>query len=341
MPYYAGVDLGATNVRAAVADEDGTLLARADRATPQGPTGIAVTEAVLDLLRSVCAAAGVSPEQVRAVGVGAIGPLDLAAGTVEDPANLPDAVGTVPLVGPIRELVGSERVYLHNDTAAGVVGERFFADRNPDDMVYLTISSGIGAGVTVDGHVIGGWDGNAGEVGHMVVDPAGRRTCGCGRDGHWEAYCSGDNVPAYARQLHEREGIPTDLPVGEDAGDGGTDVGGGADDGGGLTAADVYGAAGTDPLADALVERTTRWNAIGLTNVVHAYAPIVVYVGGAVAVNNESVVVDPLRERLDEMVFSNVPDLALTTLGDDVVLRGAVASALTGGTGDRTRVPTA
>jgi len=322
MAYYAGVDLGATNVRAAVADGDGAVVSvhRAD--TPRGPTGIAVTEAVLSCLREACAAAGVDPGEIGAAGIGSIGPLDLAEGIVDGPANLPDAIGRIPLTGPVGQLVDSDRVYLHNDTVAGVIGERFYSDRNPDDMVYLTISSGIGAGVCVDGEVLSGWDGNAGEVGHMVVDPRGRRTCGCGKDGHWEAYCSGNNIPEYATMLAEDDpGLDTALPL--DAAD--------------FSAADVFEYAGQDAFADHVVEQIAHWNTLGVTNIVQAYAPLVVYVGGAVALNNEELVVEPLRERLQETVFNNVPDVQLTNLGDDVVLKGAIASALTDGTGDRSR----
>jgi glucokinase len=322
MAQYVGVDLGATNVRAAVADDDGTVVAvyRAD--TPNGPTGIAVTEAVLECIREACEAAAVDPAEIRAVGIGSVGPLDLAEGAVENPANLPNTVERIPLTGPVGELVQSDRVHLHNDTVAGVIGQRFHSDRNPDDMVYLTISSGIGAGVCVDGTVLSGWDGNVGEVGHMVVDPRGRRTCGCGREGHWEAYCSGKNVPEYARLLAEDAGsVETDLPL-EDPD---------------FSCVDVFESADDDEFADHVIEQVAHWNALGVANVVQAFAPLVVYVGGAVALNNERLVVDPIRERLGDLVFNNVPDVQLTTLGDDVVLKGAIASALTGGTGDRTQ----
>ena len=322
MAHYVGVDLGATNVRAAVADDEGDVLAvhRAD--TPNGPTGIAVTEAVLECIREACEAAGVDPATVRAAGIGSIGPLDLAEGAVDNPANLPDTIDRIPLTGPVGELVDSDRVYLHNDTVAGVIGERYYSDRNPDDMVYLTISSGIGAGVCVDGEVLAGWDGNAGEVGHMVVDPQGRRTCGCGREGHWEAYCSGNNIPKYARLLAEDGGrFDTDLPLDDPD----------------FSAVDVFASAGEDEFADHVVEQVAHWNALGVANVAQAYAPLVVYVGGAVALNNESLVVDPIRERIGDLVFNNVPDVQLTNLGDDVVLKGAIASALTEGTGDRAR----
>jgi len=173
MAYYVGVDLGATNVRAVVADSSATILTTARETTPRGPTGIAVTEAILDLIREACDEVGIVPSAVTACGIGSIGPLDLADGVVKNPANLPDAIGRIPLVGPISKLLATDEVYLHNDTNAGVIGERFHSERNPDDMVYLTMSSGIGAGVCVDGHVIAGWDGNAGEVGHMTLTPRG------------------------------------------------------------------------------------------------------------------------------------------------------------------------
>jgi glucokinase len=317
---YGGVDLGATNIRAVVADADGTVVGRDRQRTPEGPRGVAVTEAVLATLRAACEAAGAAPAELRAVGIASIGPLDLAAGGIDGPANLPDGMGFVPLTGPIEHLIGSDQVHLHNDTSAGVIGERFHSDRNPDDMVYLTISTGIGAGICLDGHVLGGWDGNAGEVGHLTLDPEGRMRCGCGQPGHWEAYCSGTNIPRYAEQLHD--GTETALPLGDPAFD----------------AASVFAHAGADPLADRVVERVAHWNAHGVANVVHAYAPLVVRIGGAVALENPERVVAPVRERLPELVMGNVPEVQLATQGDDAVVQGALASAMTGGTGDRSRL---
>jgi glucokinase len=318
MAYYAGVDLGATSIHAVVGNEEDAELGRDSRYTPQGPSGMAVTEAVLTTLRTACDRAGVEPAEVAAAGLGSIGPLDLAEGLVTGPANLPDAVDRIPLTGPVGELVNGP-VYLHNDTTAGVIGERFYADRNPDDMVYLTISSGIGAGVCVDGNVLSGWDGNVGEVGHITVDPAGAVICGCGKPGHWEAYCSGEGIRRYAEYLHDGEATAVGV------------------DGPGFAAADVFAAAGEDDFADRVLERVARWNAIGIAAVVHAYAPIVIYVGGSVALNNPGIV-EEMRGRVPDLVMTNVPELTLSTLGDEAVVYGALASAMTGGTGDRSRV---
>ena len=318
MAYYAGIDLGASNLRAVVADGESRTVARGKRPTPRDPDGRAVEAAMGDLLRAVCTEAGLAPTDLAAASVASFGPLDLAAGTVEGPANLPE-VERIQLRAPVADAIGGGPVYVHNDATAGVIGERFFTDPNPDDMVYLTLSSGIGAGVAVDGHVLRGWDGNVGEVGHLVVDPEGRRTCGCGQGGHWEAYCSGENIPDYARDLQADESLDTGLPLDDPA----------------LSAADVFARAGADPLADRTIERVAEWNAIGVTNLVHAYAPLVVAIGGAVATNNPDLVVEPVRERVEELVFTGVPEVRLAALGEDAVVRGAVASAISDGTGER------
>lgn len=325
MRYFVGVDLGATKIKAVVGTEDGTIVGRDRRPTPQGPAGIAVTEGVLDTVRTACDDAAVAPERVVALAIGSFGPFDLAEGMIVNPANLPDVIDRIPLVGPLSALVDSDNVYLHNDTTAGVIGERYHADRNPDDMVYVTFSTGIGAGITVDGTVLAGWDGNAGEVGHFTVDPAGRLECGCGRDGHWEAYASGSGIPRYTRYLADecdlREDTSLDLAADE------------------FTAKDVFEAPHDDPLVSTVLDRVGTWNTIGIANIVHAYAPLVISVGGSVALNNEAAVLDPIREQIDGAVMSNVPEIRLTTHGDDVVVVGALASAMTSGTGDRTVGP--
>lgn len=318
MAWYAGVDLGATNIKAVVGDDRGTVVSRARRRTPRGPDGDAVADAMRAAVTEALDAADVAPESVVGCGVGSLGPLDTAAGEVGRSANLGVGIDRVPLTAPLSNLLDAD-VTLVNDADAGVIGERFYADRSPDDMVYLTVSSGIGAGVAVDGHVLSGWDGNAAEVGHTTVEIGGLE-CGCGVAGHWEAYCSGNNIPRHARYVYETEAVSTDMTL---------------DD---IEARDVFAAAGSDPLADRVLGRIREFNAAGVADLVHAYAPLVVYVGGAVARNNPEQVVDPLRERLPELVMANVPDIRLTSLGDEAVVRGALAAAITSGTGERSPV---
>ncbi|MFB6353858.1 MAG: ROK family protein [Halobacteriales archaeon] len=318
MPTVGGVDLGATNLRAAVAvGRDGPDGVER-RPTPQGDDGEAVAASVTDALADASAMAGLDPGELTAVGVGTIGPLDRDAGAVVEPPNLA-GVERMPLRDELATFVGRDRVYVENDAVAGLVGERSARAHPPADLVYLTLSTGIGAGVAVDGHVLRGRRGNAAEVGHLVVDPAGRRTCGCGRPGHWEAYCAGAAIPGLARDLASGGSRGTDLDLDDPA----------------LSAADVLGAAGDDPLADRVVERVRGYNAIGLANVVHAYAPDRIAVGGAVALENRSLLVDPMAGAVAEHAILDVPAIEPAVHGHDAVLRGALALARSGGIDSR------
>jgi glucokinase len=306
----AGVDVGATNLRSAVADDEGTVLGRARTDTPAGSGGAAVTDAVRGVLRRACGAAGVAPDDLAGVGVGSMGPLDVEAGIVREPPNL-SGVSRVELVDPLRTTCGCP-VWLGNDAVAGVLAERFYDDA-PPNVVYLTISSGIGAGAVVDGHLLRGASGNAAEMGHVVVEPGGL-SCGCGGRGHWEAYCSGEGLPCSFRRLARETDLETDLPLDT------------------LTAETVFDA--DDPLAATVLERIGTYNARGVAAVVHAFDPTLVTVGGAVARNHPDAVLDPIRRRLPDIVATDPPTVRLTNLGDAVVLKGAVAAALRGGFAD-------
>jgi glucokinase len=321
--WYAGLDLGGTSIRAVVADseratgDEGVASSESvadseritagsdERATPR-TSGEAVTSALVDALRAACSEAGIDPAALQGVGVASVGVIDREQGGIVDPANLPASVDWIPVVAPLGDLADAP-VSLHNDATAGIVGERFYGEC-PENAVYLTLSTGIGAGVCVDGRVLSGWHGNAGEVGHITVDPEGTMSCGCGGAGHWEAYCSGRGIPRYARHLHDGE--PTALDLDSPAFD----------------AAAVFDAS-ADAFADSVLDRVARWNAIGVATLVHAYAPGVVYLGGPVALENPRVV-ESLRERVPDRVMSRMPTIECASLGADAVVYGALASAM-------------
>jgi predicted NBD/HSP70 family sugar kinase len=168
------------------------------------PQPESVDEYVGHIIASIREAVRHAPDPARVAGIGlaSIGPLDLKRGGMAKPANLPYEF--VALVGPLEEALGI-KVHLMNDANAAALGEwTFGAGRTHDNLAYVTISTGIGGGAIVDRHLLIGKDGNAAEIGHVVVDPTGRLTCGCGRKGHWEAYCSGRNLPRLAMMLDQR-----------------------------------------------------------------------------------------------------------------------------------------
>lgn len=312
MTRHLAFDVGATRTRVAVVDADGSILGRHDRPTPTAGDGAVIADSVREAGLAACRTADAAPGAIERAAVATVAAIDRDRGGVVDPANFPPAVDFVPFVDALGDL--ADEVLLCNDATAAALGERA-ADDAPDDLAYLSISTGIGAGVVSGGRVLAGHRGNAGEVGHLTLDPEGALRCGCGGAGHWEAYCSGEGIPRYARYLAAEVDldIETDLPQ---------------DD---LDAPAVFAAVGDDPLADAVIERVAEWNTRGVAAIVRAYDPAVIAVGGAVALENTEHVVEPVRTRLPGALHvTTPPEIRLTSLGDDVVLRGAIERAVAG-----------
>lgn len=306
MSHVAGVDLGATNLRAAVASDEGSIIARSQRDTPS-EAGRAVADAVKETLSETIADAGLDSADIDRAGVASLGPLDHTAGAVVAPPN--HQAARIPVVDGVTAAVDAP-VVLRNDATAGAIGVRFYGESPSSNLVYVTISSGLGAGAIVDGRPLVGSTSNAAEAGHFTLKPNSDVRCGCGGTGHWEAFCSGENLPQYARHMHRREELSTDLTLSA------------------VDARDLFEAARDDRLAGAVLDRFGWWNALGVATLVHAYDPSEVVFGGAVSLNHPEAVLGPIREELPALVVREPPTVELTPLGRETVLRGAVATAV-------------
>ena len=190
MALYIGLDLGGTNIKSAVLDETGRLLAAASVPTgaEEGPE--VVIAALVQAAHDVAAQAGVGLGRIDAIGIGSPGPMDFDAGVVINAPNLSNFVN-VPLRDRIAAGTGRPTV-LENDANAAVLGEYWAgAARDPQirHVVMLTLGTGIGAGLVDDGKIVHGAFGNGGEGGHIIVVPDGR-ACACGQRGCLEAYAS-------------------------------------------------------------------------------------------------------------------------------------------------------
>jgi len=310
-----GVDLGGTNVRVALGDENGRILAKISERTEKakGPEGVSEQIArIIHYLEEKKA----KTRKITGIGIGSAGPLDLKRGGLMRPTNIP--YDFVPLVEPLEDMFHLP-TYLLNDCSAAVMGERFFgAGKKHENLAYITLSTGIGGGIYVDGHLLIGKDGNATEIGHFTIDFEGRLTCGCGRKGHWEAYCSGNGIPNYVRLLlsqRRREEIKDSLLLRTVKGDPNL-----------LTAKILYDCAKAgDPLSLELAEKIGILNSIGFACVVDAYDPSLITVGGSIALKNESLVIDPIRRNIKKHARNRVAEIMITPLRDDVVLYGALA----------------
>ena len=308
---YLALDVGASRCRCLLAESpdpgfegfDPTL--RREQPTPQGPTARAFAGGLTDLVESTVADAGISPANVERACVASFGPLALESGVITTTPNLEHDLQDVPVRAAVERALPDVPVTLCNDATAGVVAEHH--GDPTDHLAYVTFSSGIGAGIIADGVVLEGARGNAAEIGHVTLDPDSDRPCGCGGTGHWEAFAGGENLPAYAAEI-AREGF--DDAILETA-----------------TAATLFDAYGEHELATETVDRLARWNTLGMAALVNAFDPDRVAVGGSVALENPTLVLDPVRERIESHIVGPAPEIALTDLGEDVVLRGALVRA--------------
>ena len=183
----AGIDLGGTQVRVALARSDGNLIASVKTRTPLLKTPQAIVDwAAAEIERHR------GREKVRSIAIGAPGPIDVKRGILVNPPNLP-GWRNVPLAALLKKATGAE-VHVANDADMAGLGEfHRGAGRGTRNMVYITWSTGIGGGLIIDGKLHRGAHGTAGEVGHMIIDPNGPLDQ-CGQHGCLEVFCGGANL---------------------------------------------------------------------------------------------------------------------------------------------------
>ena len=247
MAYAIAIDLGGTQIRGALVDEQGSILNRIATATKATAGPAVVIQQLVDAVVEV--GRNVDPAQVIGVGVSSPGPLDTVDGIAIGLPTIKD-FDNVPLKALLQKQV-SHRIYLENDGIAAAIGEwKYGAGKNFRSLVYITVSTGIGGGVIVDGNVMRGRKGMAGHIGHMAIMPNGL-PCNCGSIGCWEAYAAG---PAFAARANAK------------------------------AAAEVFTAAKNgDATAQKHVDVEAHYLGLGITSLLHLYSPEVVIMGGGLS----------------------------------------------------------
>lgn len=305
--YLVGVDLGGTKIATALLTVEGKIVRRTrmDTLAFEGPE--AVIDRIVQSVREVR-----RDDPIIGVGVGSPGPLDGEKGIILYTPNLP-GWKHVPLTSILADQLHTD-IRLANDANAAAWGEFVFgAGKGTGNMVYITVSTGIGSGIVIDGNLFVGSRTFAGELGHMIVDPNGP-VCGCGNKGCWEACASGTAIGRYASEAVEREKtIIAELATKE---------------GVPPSAKHVFQAVQMgDPVAKDIFDQVVRYLAIGLTNIVHAYNPERIVIGGGVSKAGDFLF-EVLRQQTNAMVmppYEGTFDIVPAKLGDDVGTLGAAA----------------
>jgi glucokinase len=270
-----GVDIGGTKIAAGVVDEEGSILETCKVPTPSTPAG--VIDAIAEAVRTVG-----SGHPVDAVGIGAAGYVDDKRATVLFAPNINWRHET--LKDKVEQRVGLP-VVVENDANAAAWGEyRFGAGRGHDDVVCITLGTGLGGGIIIGGRLHRGRFGVAGEFGHIRVVPDGL-LCGCGSQGCWEQYASGRALVRYARQRAAAtpESAETLLGLGDGTPDG-------------IQGRHISEAARAgDPVAIDSFRELARWAGAGLADLASLFDPSAFIVGGGVS-DEGDLVLDPIRK---------------------------------------------
>jgi len=314
--YVAGVDLGGTKIYTALADDSGRLLAETIVATGAGDGGEAVVRRIAATVAEVCASGG-SGVDISALGIGVPGPINPATGLVDQAPNL--GWRNVPVKEILQQTLGVP-VLADNDANLAALGEhRFGAGAGVRNMVYVTVSTGIGGGLILDGKIYHGVSGAAGELGHMVIDPLGP-LCSCGRRGCLEALASGTAMANRARELVAAGCGQAILHK----------AGGRAENIDALTVAAA--AAGGDGEAIDILKDAGKALGMGLANLVNLLNPALVVLGGG-AMNAGRLLWETMEQELKVRALAAALEnlrVVPAALGKRSGLMGAVALALRG-----------
>jgi glucokinase len=307
MTLTIGVDIGGTKVAAGVVDEGGRIVATALRPTPSDDP-MQTEEVIADVVRELRAS-----YDVDAVGLGAAGLVDAQRANVIFAPNL--AWRNEPLRAAIEERCGLAVVVENDANAAAWAEARFGAGRGQEYLVVLTVGTGLGGGIVLDGQLYRGRLGIAAEIGHLTVEPGGRR-CGCGSRGCWERYASGQ---ALVREAQELASISPAIAERLLALAGGEPLA--------ITGLEVTQAAlDGDQAALEAFQVLGMWLGVGMASLAAVLDPGMFILGGGVSEAGE-LLREPaqrnLAERLTARAYRSAPDVRLALLGSEAGIVGA------------------
>lgn len=308
--YSIGVDLGGTNIVAGVVDENYRIIATAKCKTNSPRSADAILEDIARLSREAMKKAGLSMKQAAFIGIGSPGTCNTDTGMVEYANNL--GFINVPVCKIMHEKLGLP-VYIENDANAAALGEaRAGAAKGANSCVCITLGTGVGGGIIIDGKIYGGFNFSGAEVGHIVIEQNGE-PCTCGRNGCWEAYAS---ATALVRQTKKAMQENPDSQMWK--------IAGSLDSVNGLTAFDAMRAG--DAAGKTVVDQYIAYVACGVTNMVNIFQPEILCIGGGVSKEGETLLA-PLRKHVEAERYSRYSEkqtkICVATLGNDAGIIGA------------------
>ena len=296
---HLGLDLGATNLKWAVVARDGDAWTRV--ATDQTPTRVpadasAAPATIVAQLAEVAAAAAARWGPVESLGIGVPGLYDPQTGATRFLVNIPGPWAGHPVAAPLTDALGLPTYLINDARAFGLAELRLGAGRGASSMIGFTLGTGVGGVIALDGRVVLGHDGTAGELGHQTIEPDGP-SCGCGNRGCLEAFARADRIAAACGTATAEEAV-------------------------------VRARAGDARAAEGLA-RVARYLGIGIANMITVFTPDKVVIGGGVAAAAD-LLLDPIRDELRRRVRTTSLDEVEVVTAELGTWAGAIGAAIHG-----------
>lgn len=313
MKYYVGIDLGGTNIVAGVVDGDYNIIAKASTKTNCPRLEKEIAEDMAKMAVQAVENAKLTMDDIEWIGIGTPGIANSATGIVERANNL--GFINTPLVKYVKEFIGRNDtpVYIENDANAAAYGEYVAgAAKGAKNAVCITLGTGVGAGIVIDGKIYAGSNFAGAEIGHTVIEVGGA-PCTCGRKGCFEAYSSATGLIRMTKEsmAENPDSIMNKM----------------AEERGKVTARTSFDCmrAG-DKYAKAVVDKYIKYLAAGITNTINTFQPDILCIGGGVCNEGDPLLL-PVKAIVEEEDFANKSEkrteIVIAKLGNDAGLIGA------------------
>jgi glucokinase len=301
MKYLVALDIGGTHIRCAIAPLDNinieTLIKSKEKTAKSDK--FAISSQIIRMIKSLLSANNLKIGDIESINIATAGPLDSDSGIIFNNANL--GFREIPIKSPIVHAFPDIKCNMINDANGAVLGVHYFeaSEDEKDNLVYITMSTGIGGGVIANGHLVLGKDGNAAEIGHGMISNLNSE-CNCGTTGCWESFSAGSGL---SKQIKKVGMTWTNKELYEKAAKG-------------------------DSTAKQIVDQATHYSTVGIGLINNFYDPEAIYIGGAITNNADlflPIIKANFKNQAIKYTINRPPRIKLTKLGDEIGLLGAFA----------------
>ena len=313
--YRIGIDLGGTNIAAAIVNEEFRIVKKLSVPTGKEREAGLIIDDMAELCRNICREAGIDMSEIEAIGIASPGVANHTDGVVEYSCNLP--FRKFPICAELGKRLGKDNIHVENDANAAAWGEAVAgAAKGTKNSVMITLGTGVGGGVIIDGKVFSGFNYAGAELGHIVIEVGGR-LCGCGRRGCWEAYSSATGLINMTKEKLEeckksgRETVMTALVEKHGKVSG-------------RTAFDGFRAG--DAAAKEVVDSYVKYLSSGLASIINIFQPEVLSIGGGISGEGQfllDLITPIVTEEMYGGDFIKPTQLRIAKLGNDAGIVGA------------------